>query len=69
MDKINVLKNNGISASIRQRSQTAIQAYIRVSLVTLKQVWHNPGQQQRGINKDLFTLVCDYLLYWRSILV
>lgn len=39
MDEINVLDNNSVSASLRQISQTATKAYIRVRLVILKQVY------------------------------
>ena len=70
MNEINVLDDNSMSAHTRHRGRTTKQAYIRVGLVVLKQVYRQkPSQQKRGINKDIFTLVSDYLLYRRSILV
>ena len=72
MNKINVLDNNNNSmlVSIRQRCRTAKQAYIRVRLVILKQVYHiSQSAETPKTNKDAITLVCNYLLYWRSILV
>ena len=39
MNKINVLENNSMLASIRQGCQTVKQAYIRVRLVIFKQVY------------------------------
>ena len=74
MNEVNILDNNSMLASRRPRCQPAIQAYIRVRLVIFKQVYRTSQSAekrkiQKNKNKDAVTLVCNYLLYWRSTLV